>query len=318
MSCTAMLSAVLLATVLAPTAQAGRGHPGETPGSGRALDCTWNPRSPRPGDPIRIELRPAPGVRILEAWFDRLPLALHEEVGGELGALAAIGRREPLGTRELLVRFQDAGGTIRRYRYSVEPAPGDYPVSRLSVPPALASPPAMLADRLMHEQAAHLFGARDRVAPPPRWRSPVPGGVTSPFGALRYFNGIRRGLHLGVDLRAANGVDVYAPAPGRVAGIRREYLGGLTLRLDHGDGWVSHFMHLAAVHVREDQQVGTDIPLADVGSTGRVTGPHLHWAVTWRGRYLDPVAMLGDAEVTRAQGGAGEGTTAHGPEGATE
>lgn len=208
-------------------------------------------------------------------------------------ALAAIGRREPMGSRELLVRFQDPSGTVRRYRYAVRPRDGGYPVSRLRVPPDLASPPALLADRLMHEQAAHLFGARDQAPPSLRWRRPVPGAVTSPFGALRYFNGLRRGLHTGVDLRAPAGQSVYAPAPGRVVGIRREYLGGLTLRVDHGDGWVSHFMHLEEVHVQPEQRVVEGIPLAAVGSTGRVTGPHLHWAVTWRGRYLDPMNMLG-------------------------
>ena len=225
MSCTAMLSAVLLAAALVPAAQAGRGQPGRTPGGGRALDCTWNPRFPRLGDPIRIRMRPRPGVRILGAWFDRLPLGLRETVGGEVQAVAAVGRREPLGSRELLVRYQDAAGTTRRYRYAIRPRDGDYPVSRLRVPPALASPPAILADRLMHEQAAHLFGAEDAAPPPTPWRRPVAGGVTSPFGALRYFNGVRRGLHLGVDLRAAGGESVYAPAPGRVVGVRREYLG---------------------------------------------------------------------------------------------
>jgi murein DD-endopeptidase MepM/ murein hydrolase activator NlpD len=254
-------------------------------------------------------MRPAPGVRILQAWFDRLPLGLQEGVAGERKALAAIGRREPLGTRELLVRYQDPTGTLRRYRYAVEVTPGDYPVSRLRVPPKLASPPAILADRLMHEQAAHLFGAEDPAPPPTHWRSPVPGAVTSRFGSLRYFNGVRRGLHLGVDLRAPAGQAVYAPAPGRVVGIRREYLGGLTLRVDHGDGWVSHFMHLDEAHVQPEQRVVPGVPLARVGSTGRVTGPHLHWAVTWRGRYLDPMRMLGAGAMARSSHEEDEGAT---------
>lgn len=245
---------------------------------------------PRPGDPIRFVVDTAPGVRLVSLSLDRLPVALRPgRVGGRSLGLAGIGRREPEGPRELLVRARDVAGRPFAVRFAVPVEARPYPVDRLRVPEDLAAPPEAARHRILAEASSR----RVRPEPGPSgaptgFSPPVPGDVTSPFGAERIFNQRPRGPHLGVDLRAAAGTLVCAPAPGRVLGVRLELLGGLTVHLDHGDGWESHTMHLSEALVAAGDLVVPGAGLGRVGASGRVTGPHLHYAVSWRGRFVDP------------------------------
>ncbi len=168
-------------------------------------------------------------------------------------------------------------------------------MDRLKVRKDLATPPEPFRYRLFHEASIpETFVSRTRLDASQAWISPVQGAVTSAFGKVRYFNGHHRGYHLGVDLRGSTGTEVAAPARGKVIQISKEYLGGLTLRVDHGSGWVSHFMHLKEVQSSLGQVVQAGDTLALVGASGRVTGPHLHWAVTWNGRFVDPIQFLSE------------------------
>lgn len=260
---------------------------------------------PRPGDLVRFRVEAPPGTHAVRLRLDRLPVALVREGPGTTWVgMAAIGRREGPGPRELLVLARSRGpgsgadpGRRSRNRLLRESVPVEerpYPVDRLTVPAHMATPPEPFRYRLFKESATRLFGeGRELGAPELSWSSPVPGKRTSPFGADRYFNGLHRGVHLGVDLRAWTGTPILAPARGRVVSVRKEYLGGNTVRIDHGDGWISHYMHLSETHVSVGTELSRGEPLGAAGATGRVTGPHLHWAVTWRGRYMDPSQLLG-------------------------
>lgn len=139
------------------------------------------------------------------------------------------------------------------------------------------------------------------MAPSPRLepgelvlRSPIaPIIVSSPFG-LRSdpFTGGRR-FHAGVDLDAPEGTNVYASASGLIvyAGMQGGY--GKQVVIDHGDGVRTHYSHLSTILVSPGQSVEEGDTLAYVGSTGRSTGPHLHFAVTnFDGEFLDPVGVL--------------------------
>lgn len=117
--------------------------------------------------------------------------------------------------------------------------------------------------------------------------------VTSPFGRrLDPFTGAPR-FHAGVDLDGAHGAAVYAAASAIVvyAGPQGGY--GRTIVLDHGDGVRTHYAHLSAIHTSVGAFVAEGEVIGAVGSTGRSTGPHLHFAVTDElGAFLDPVAVL--------------------------
>jgi len=113
------------------------------------------------------------------------------------------------------------------------------------------------------------------------------------FGARRVFNGEARSPHAGADFRAATGVPVLAAADGRVALAGEHFFGGNSVYLFHGGGLVTVYMHLSRIEVREGAEVARGQVIGAVGATGRVTGPHLHFAVRWHGARVDPALLLG-------------------------
>ena len=117
---------------------------------------------------------------------------------------------------------------------------------------------------------------------------------SSRFGGQRILNGVPQTPHMGVDLAAPKGTPIHAPAAGLVvlAEPDMHYEGGLTL-IDHGQGLVAAYLHQSAQFVRAGERVGQGQRIGLIGMTGRATGPHLCWRMTWRGRNLDPRLMVG-------------------------
>ncbi len=99
--------------------------------------------------------------------------------------------------------------------------------------------------------------------------------------------------HLGLDIAPGAGARVTAPASGVVRLAHGPFLlEGNLIMLDHGHGLVSAFLHLSRIDVREGQHVARGDPLGLVGMTGRATGPHLHWALSWHAARLDPALLV--------------------------
>jgi murein DD-endopeptidase MepM/ murein hydrolase activator NlpD len=119
------------------------------------------------------------------------------------------------------------------------------------------------------------------------------------FGARRVFNGQPRSPHSGADYTAAAGTPVRAAADGRVVLAEDQFFAGRAVFLDHGDGLISMYFHLSSILVAEGAQVKGGQPIGRVGATGRASGPHLHFALRWRGARVDPRFLLapGDAPI---------------------
>jgi len=128
-----------------------------------------------------------------------------------------------------------------------------------------------------------------------RFRWPVTGRISGLFGAQRIYRGEPGSYHGGVDVARGEGTPVVAPADGVVtlAADPPFTLEGRLLILDHGAGLTSAFLHLSRIDVRVGQQVRQGEPIGLVGRTGRASGPHLHWAMTWRGARIDPQPVAG-------------------------
>ena len=122
---------------------------------------------------------------------------------------------------------------------------------------------------------------------------PAQGRISGVYGSQRIFNGEPRRPHFGLDIANKIGTPVVAPAAGivRLAHPDMYYSGG-TLILDHGFGVSSTFIHLSALHVEVGQKVEQGQLIADIGATGRVTGPHLDWRVNWFKERLDPGLLV--------------------------
>jgi hypothetical protein len=120
---------------------------------------------------------------------------------------------------------------------------------------------------------------------------PATGKVTSPFGSQRVLNGRLKSYHNGVDFRAPTGSPITAANDGIVRFAHNLFYSGNHLILDHGLGLFTGYSHLSAFSVQPGQRVhkGQEIGLA--GATGRVNGPHLHWAVKLNGVNVDPMQL---------------------------
>ncbi len=121
---------------------------------------------------------------------------------------------------------------------------------------------------------------------------PAAGPLSSRFGLRRVFNGQPRNPHAGLDVAVGTGAPVKAPAAGVVANTGDYFFNGNTVFIDHGQGLITAYMHLSRIDVRSGQPVKKGEILGAVGSTGRVTGPHLHWAVILNNTLVDPELFL--------------------------
>lgn len=140
----------------------------------------------------------------------------------------------------------------------------------------------------------------DRFSPESAWQvpfvRPVPGnlkgGVSSRFGLRRVFNGEPRGYHRGLDLRGAEGTPIRACADGVVAIAANHFFSGNVVYVDHGEGVVTMYAHMSKIAVRSGERVKAGDILGYVGSTGRVTGPHLHLGLSVQGVLVDAQPFL--------------------------
>ncbi|VAW79063.1 Peptidase, M23/M37 family, partial [hydrothermal vent metagenome] len=128
-----------------------------------------------------------------------------------------------------------------------------------------------------------------------RFVLPVHGPVSSPFGLRRYFNEQPRKPHSGLDLAAAEGTPIRAPAAGHISGTGDYFFNGNTVFIDHGQGLVTMYCHMSRIDVKPGQQVAAGETIGAVGQTGRVTGPHLHWGVSLNDARINPMLFLDEA-----------------------
>ena len=118
---------------------------------------------------------------------------------------------------------------------------------------------------------------------------PVPGCVTSPFGSMRLHNGKPTGdFHAGLDQRGAAGTPIHPITAGVVKLIQKYNLRGGTVAIDHGQGVETIYLHMSAFAAKEGQRVTPGDVIGYIGSTGRSTGPHVHWTLYVNGEAVNP------------------------------
>jgi murein DD-endopeptidase MepM/ murein hydrolase activator NlpD len=135
-------------------------------------------------------------------------------------------------------------------------------------------------------------GASERLWRGP-FRVPVEGGQpTGGFGVRRLINGQPRSPHTGYDWAAPVGTPVVAANAGRTVLVTEHFFAGRNVVVDHGLGLFTLYYHLTETRVEPGESVAAGQVIGTVGATGRVTGPHLHFAVLLNGARVDPEALL--------------------------
>lgn len=122
---------------------------------------------------------------------------------------------------------------------------------------------------------------------------PVNGPLSSKFGVRRFFNGEERNPHAGLDFAVPAGTPIKTPAAGKVILIGNYFFNGNTVFVDHGQGFISMFCHMSKIDVALGQQLARGSVVGKVGSTGRATGPHMHWNVSLNDVRVDPAIFIG-------------------------
>lgn len=123
--------------------------------------------------------------------------------------------------------------------------------------------------------------------------TPAKGRISGVYGSQRYFNGVPKRPHFGMDIAAPTGTKVIAPWSGQVVLAEPDlYYSGGTLIIDHGMGITSTYIHLSKLHIEVGDKINAGELIAEIGATGRVTGPHLDWRLNWFNRRLDPQLLL--------------------------
>jgi hypothetical protein len=210
-------------------------------------------------------------------------------------AFAGVDVEAAPGPSTLAIHAHLANGEDRDLSRTVTILPAHYRTAELSVAPRFIEPnPAEL------KQIEFEIPLKKKIfavsAPRQLWsgdfRAPVQATPTASFGARRTFNGKLASVHKGMDFRAHMGTPVHASNSGVVVLAERLYFEGNCVVIDHGLGLYTIGMHLSKIDVHDGEHVSKGQLLGLSGDTGRVTGPHLHWAVRWDNAYLDPAKLL--------------------------
>jgi murein DD-endopeptidase MepM/ murein hydrolase activator NlpD len=199
------------------------------------------------------------------------------------------------GPSTLRVSAHTASGAAIDLSRAVQILPAHYRTSTLTVAPKFVEPGPDELTRIKAEVElkSKVFASS---AAEPLWSgdfcTPVHAAPTDSFGTRRTFNGELASIHEGMDFRAAPGTPVRATNSGVVVLARPLYYEGNCVVIDHGLGLFTISMHLSRIDVHEGDRVTLGQRIGLSGATGRVTGPHLHWAVRWQNAYLDPAKLL--------------------------
>jgi Peptidase family M23 len=269
--------------------------------SGRALPPTKStavvitPSYVQAGSPEMIRIDGvADAVSMEGEWLGRKLQFFRSSRDNGWLALAGADVETPPGPSTLHIIAHTKGDPVDLSR-GIEIHPAHYRTGTLSVAPKFVEPGPEEQKQIAadSEIKAKVFAVS---AAEPLWHgsfhAPVQAAPTDSFGTRRMFNGKLASIHKGMDFRAAKGTVVRAGNSGVVVLARPLYYEGNCVIIDHGLGLYTLSMHFSRIDVHEGQHVAEGDRLGLSGATGRVTGPHLHWAVRWEGAYLDPAKLL--------------------------
>jgi len=204
--------------------------------------------------------------------------------------------RDDSTTMELKVKFQNGKEVTKK----ITPQKRKFRIQRINnMKPTLIEHPEAENERVMNErkinqEARAKIGDNKQPMYLSKFVRPVKGGrISGKFGNQRILNGEPKNFHNGVDIALPAGTPVFAMSDGKVLLVADTfYYAGNNILIDHGDGLNSFYLHLRKIFVKNGELIKAGQKIGEVGTTGRSTGPHLHWGVQWFKKRIDPLLVL--------------------------
>jgi murein DD-endopeptidase MepM/ murein hydrolase activator NlpD len=254
------------------------------------------PKSVKQGEVCLLKSRGSVSLKSVyaESQGKRYPLGLGENNQDYEGLLGIDMDTKP---DRYGIRFvaTDGGGKVDSQTFSIKVTKADFAVQKMTLPKSMVDLDPKTLERVNRE-SKRLKEIFQTFRNERTWKGafirPVEGELSGAFGTRRIINGQPKSSHTGVDLRAEEGTPVLASNSGRVALVDDLFFSGKSVVLDHGWGLYSMYFHLSETRVREGDQIPKGAELGRVGSTGRSTGPHLHWGIILNGARVDPFSLL--------------------------
>ena len=180
-------------------------------------------------------------------------------------------------------------------RFVVEVLDASFPVQTLTLPKTMVDLDAATLKRVRKE-AKHLRALFAQSSTLRAWTdnfiAPLEGKISGAFGRRRIINGQQKNPHTGEDISAPQGTEVQASNRGIVRLATNQFFSGKSILIDHGMGLFTMYFHLSEMLVNEGDTVDRGAVIGLVGSTGRATGPHLHWGARLNNARVDPYELI--------------------------
>ena len=260
------------------------------------LDVSHRARALHPGEVVVIQVKLSwLPVAIRASAFGHSHRFFPSRSGEMWLGLVGIDLDTKPGEYPVILSVITSDGQNIQSTYILTVEPKQFPTRNLNVNPSFVNPPSDVLERIQSEalQVAEIFSNSSAER---QWQDgfivPVEGPSTSSFGRRSVYNGEPRSPHTGTDFRSAHGTPIRAPNAGIVVMTADLYFSGKVVILDHGWGLYSYFAHLSEYDVIKGETVRSGQIVGKVGSSGRVTGPHLHWTVRLHEARVDPLSLV--------------------------
>ena len=248
-----------------------------------------------PGDVLRADLKVAKGVEAVNVFFGSQRIAFQPGASaGEWLGLVGIDLEAKPGRYSLKGTVSFTDGQKVELEQVFQVLPKAFPVQRIQVEEKYVTLDPK-AEKRAEEESKKLKAIWETSTPQKLWQgrflTPVASQLTSGFGRRRIVNNQPRSPHSGVDLKATTGTSIRAGNTGKVVLAEDLYFSGNTVVLDHGFGLYTFYAHCSSMSVKPGDMVTRGQVIAQVGATGRVTGPHLHWACRVNEARVNPLEL---------------------------
>jgi hypothetical protein len=234
----------------------------------------------------------ASDTRALVARFGDREWPVFSTSGG-VGVLIGVDLETPPGRQEFVVERRGGENPVVLTRGIVTVEKGDFGIQTLSLPDRQVDLDPETLRRVEDEQRVMLASMHDTT--PQLWEGafvlPNEGPLQHTFGRRRVINGQPRRPHSGEDIAAPAGATVVAINHGVVRLVEEQFFSGKSIVVDHGMGLYSMYFHLSETDVKVGDHVTKNQVIGKVGSTGRASGPHLHWGVRFNGARVNPLSL---------------------------